>query len=228
VFVCESIASRLRDIQATTVSFEPSSAKAVLLANDTELSVAPKTRHQQNSEKKYLGKSETSVTSPTKPPISQKLSHSLLLRVLPASAFSYLLPSPPDLVSVGYVSKTMPSVYRLSGLLPLDPKTSLIGDVKRLSPPTDPTDSNPPSPDIPAVAKVLNPSEATKRDVTEIPNEDRKVKLVGIDSVSEGQIIIVGGVDGVEDWDVVRYVLSMGTYRVNWNLPTSMQRNYLS
>ena len=231
MFVCELVASSLRDIQATTVSFEPSSAKAVLLANDTELSVAPKTRHQHNSEKTYLGKSETSVTSPnaaTKPPISQKPSHSVLLRVLPASAFSYLLPSPPDLVSVGYVSETMLSVYRLSGLLPLDPKTSLIGDVKRLSPPTDPTDSNTPSPDIPAVAKVLNPSEATKRDVTEIPNEDRKVKLVGIDSVLEGQVIIVGGVDGVEDWDVVRYVLSMGTYRVDWNLPTSVQRHYLS
>jgi peroxin-1 len=230
VFVCEPIASHLRDIKATTVSFEPSSAKAVLLANDTELSVAPKTRHHQNSEKKQLVKSETSVTSPntaTKP-LSQKPSHSVLLRVLPSSAFSYHLPSPPDLVSVGYVSKTMLSVYRLDGLLPPDPKMSLVADVKRLSPPTDPTDSNPPSPDIPAVAKVLNPSEANKRDVTEIPNEDGKVKLVGLDGVPEGQIIIVGGVDSVEDWDVVRYVSSMETNRGSWNSPASVQRNHLS
>lgn len=122
----------------------------------------------------------------------------------------------------------MLSVYRLDGLLPLDPKTSLVGDVKRLSPPTDPADSNAPSPDIPAVAKVLNPSEAIKRDVTEIPNEDGKVKVVGIDSVPEGQIVIVGGVDSVEDWDVVRYVFSMGTNRCSWNSPTCVQRNHLS
>jgi len=101
----------------------------------------------------------------------------------------------------------MLSIYRLDGLLPPDPQTSLVGDVKRLSPPTDPTDSNPPPPNLSAVAKVLNPSEATKRDdVTKIPNEDGKLKLVGIDNVPEGQIIIVGGVDGVEDWDVVRCV----------------------
>jgi hypothetical protein len=122
----------------------------------------------------------------------------------------------------------MLSVYRLDGLLPPDPKMSLVADVKRLSPPTDPTDSNPPSPDIPAVAKVLNPSEANKRDVTEIPNEDGKVKLVGLDGVPEGQIIIVGGVDSVEDWDVVRYVSSMETNRGSWNSPASVQRNHLS
>jgi len=127
--------------------------------------------------------------------------------VLPASVFSYTLPVPPDLTSIGYVSETMLSIYRLDGLLPPDPQTSLVGDVKRLSPPTDPTDSNPPPPNLSAVAKVLNPSEATKRDdVTKIPNEDGKLKLVGIDNVPEGQIIIVGGVDGVEDWDVVRCV----------------------
>ena len=170
----------------------------------------------------------TSPNTATKSPVSQKPSHSVLLRVLPASAFSYLLPSSPDFASVGYVSERMLSVYRLDGLLPPDPQTSLVGDVKRLSPPTDPTDSNPPSPDIPAVAKVLNPSVATKRDVTEIPNEDGKVKLVGIDSIPEGQIIIVGEVGGVEDWDVIRYVLSMGTYRGNWNSPTSVQSNHLS
>ena len=193
-----------------TVSFEPSSAKAVLLANDTELSVAPKTRYQQNSEKKDLNKNETPVTSPnpaTKSHVCQRPSHSVLLRVSPASVFSYTLPVPPDLTSIGYVSETMLSIYRLDGLLPPDPQTSLVGDVKRLSPPTDPTDSNPPPPNLSAVAKVLNPSEATKRDdVTKIPNEDGKLKLVGIDNVPEGQIIIVGGVDGVEDWDVVRCV----------------------
>ncbi|KAI9465701.1 AAA-domain-containing protein [Lactarius psammicola] len=199
-------------IRLRVLSFEPSSAKAVLLANDTELSVAPKTRQMQNSGKKHLVKSETPVTSPnspTKSPVSLRPSHSVLLRVLPASVFSYLLPSPPDLPSVGYVSEMMLGVYRLDGLLPPDPNTSLVGDVKRLSPPTDPTDSNPPPPDIPAVPKVLNPSEATKRgDVTKVPKEDGKVRLVGIDSVPGGQIIIVGGVDGVEDWDVVRVTIS--------------------
>ncbi|KAH9048455.1 AAA-domain-containing protein [Lactarius hengduanensis] len=198
-------------IRLRVLSFEPSSAKAVLLANDTELSVAPKTRHQQNSERNHSVKSETPVTgldSATKSSVSKGPSHSVLLRVLPASGFSYLLPSPPDLASVGYVSEQMLGVYRLDGLLPSDPKTSLVGDVKRLSPPTDPTDSNPPPPDIPAVAKVLNPSETKRADVTKVPTEDGKVKLVGIDSVPEGQIIIVGGVDGVEDWDVVRVTFS--------------------
>ncbi|KAI9441226.1 AAA-domain-containing protein [Lactarius indigo] len=213
-------------IRLRVLSFEPSSAKAVLLANDTELSVAPKTRRQQNSEKNRPVKSETPVAGPnsaTKSSVSKGPSHSVLLRVLPASVFSYLLPSPPDLASIGYVSEQMLGVYRLDGIPPSDHKTSLSGDVKRLSPPTDPTDSNPPPPDIPAVAKVLNPSESTKRvDVTKVPNENCKVKLVGINNVPEGQIIIVGGVDGVEDWDVVRTTYRWSGYTlssINSSLP---------
>ncbi|KAH9006583.1 AAA-domain-containing protein [Lactarius hatsudake] len=143
----------------------------------------------------------TGLDSVTKSSVSKGPSHSVLLRVLPASGFSYLLPSSPDLASVGYVSEQMLGVYRLDGLLPSDPGTSLVGDTQQTS--------NPPPPDIPAVAKVLNPSETKRADVPKVPNEDGKVKLVGIDSVPEGQIIIVGGVDGVEDWDVVRYVWGM-------------------
>ena len=197
-----------------SVSFEPSSAKAVLLNNDTELSVAPKTRRQWNPEKHIVTgentvmKSDPAMTSPT----PRTPSYTVLLRVLPASVFSDHLRSLLDLGSVIFVSQQMLSVARLEGLLPSDPKAALIADVKRLDPPTDPAGTANPSPsDAAPLAKVLNPSEATKReDVKEELSKVDHVRVVGMDGVLEGQMIIVGGVDGVEDWDVVRQVLGSG------------------
>jgi len=111
----------------------------------------------------------------------------------------------------------MLSVARLEGLLPSDPKTTLIADVKRLDPPTDPAGAaNPPSSDAAPIAKVLNPSEATKReDVQEELSKVGHVRVIGMDSVLEGQMITLGGVDGVEDWDVVRQVLGSGRRNVS-------------
>jgi peroxin-1 len=201
-----------------SVSFEPSSAKAVLLTNDTELSVAPKTRRQWNSEKHIVNgenpvkKSDPAMTSTARTP-----SYTVLLRVLPASMFSDHLPSLLDFGPVVFVSQQMLSVARLEGLLPSDPKTTLIADVKRLDPPTDPAGAaNPPPSDAAPIAKVLNPSEAAKReDVKEEPSKVDHVRVVGMDSALEGQTIIVGGVDGVEDWDVVRQVLGSGRRNVS-------------
>jgi peroxin-1 len=189
-----------------SVSFEPSSAKAVLLANDTELSVAPKTRHHQNPESQRLENPVVKSDRATKSPSVAKSSHTVLLRVLPASVFLRDLPSPSDLTSVIYVPEQMLSVARLEGLLPPDPNATLIAHVRRLVPPTDPADAtNLPPPDVPAVARVLNPSEATKReDVKEAHSKAGDVRVIGLDGVLEGQMIIVGGVDGVGDWDVVQ------------------------
>lgn len=152
-------------------------------------------------------KGETSVTKsgPATQYLVGKSSHSVLLRVLPQSVFPRHLPNPPDLASVIYVSEHMLNVARLEGLLPSVPNTALLGDVKRLIPPTDPADASPPSSDAPPVAKVLNPSEATKReDIKEEPRKNGIVKVIGLDGIPEGQMIAVGGVDGVSDWDVVR------------------------
>jgi len=105
----------------------------------------------------------------------------------------------------------MLSVARLEGLLPSDPKTTLVADVKRLDPPTDPGAANPSPSDAAPIAKVLNPSEATKReDAKEELSKAGHVRVVGMDGVLGGQMIIVGGVDGVEDWDVVWQVLGSG------------------
>jgi peroxin-1 len=192
------------------VSFEPSSAKAVLLANDTELSVAPKTRRQQNSENERLVNGENPVVvksdPATKYPSAGKPSHSVLLRVLPLSVFPHDLPSPSDLTSVIYVSEQMLSVARLEGLLPHDPNATLIAHTKCLVPPPDPADATklPPS-DEPAVARVLNPSEVTKReDANEEASKAEHLRVVGLAGVPEDQMIIVGGVHGVEDWDVIQ------------------------
>jgi hypothetical protein len=210
--VCGGLFLHPRRVEGTAVSFEPSSARAVLLANDTELSVAPKTRRQQNSEKKYPVKEETPAMKSdpaTKSPVVGKPSHSVLLRVLPQPVFPHHLPSPPDLASVVYVSEHMLNVACLEGLLPSVPNTALLGDVKRLIPPIDPADSNLPPSDAPAVARVLNPSEAVKReDVKEELKKNSSVKVIGLDGVPEGQMIAVGEVDGVGDWDVVRYGFS--------------------
>ncbi len=211
VFVRSCLLFHPHNAEVISVSFEPSSAKAVLLTNDTELSVAPQTRHQWNSEKRIangenpLAKSDLAMTSPA----TGTPSYTALHRVLPASMFSDHLPSLPDFGSVIFVSRRMLSVARLEGLLPPDPKTTLIADVKRLGPPTDPAvATNPPPSDPAPVAKVLNPSEATKReDVKEELLQVGHVRVVGIDGVLEGQVVIAGDVDGVEDWDVVRQVL---------------------
>lgn len=202
-----------------SVSFEPSSAKAVLLTNDTELSVAPKTRRQWDSEKHIVNgenivmKPDPAMASPT----ARAPSYTVLLRVLPASMFLDHLPSLQDFGSVIFVSQRMLSVARLEGLLPSDPKTTLIADVKRLDPPTDPAVAANPSPsDAAPIAKVLNPSEASKReDVKEELSKVSHVRVVGMDGVLEGQMIVVGGVDGVEDWDVVRQVLGSGRRNVS-------------
>ena len=196
--------------EAIPVSFEPSSAKAVLLANDTELSVAPKTRRLQNSENKHLVNGETSggKSDPTaRFPSAGKPSHSILLRVLPASVLPHDLPTPSNFTSVIYVSKQMLSAARLEDLLPSDPNEILIGHVKRLIPPTDPAAnaSNLAPSDAPAVAKVLNPGEAAKReDAQEERSKSGHVRVIGLDGVPEGQTIIIGGVGEVEDWDVVQ------------------------
>ena len=192
------------------VSFEPSSAKAVLLANDTELSVAPKTRRQQNSENKHLVNGETpgGKSDPAaKIPSAVKPSHSVLLRVLPTPVLQHDLPTPSNFTSVIYVSKRMLRSARLEGLLPSDPNAILIGNVKRLVPPTDPAAnaSNLAPSDAPAVAKVLNPGEAAKREgVQEEQSSSGHVRVLGLDGVPEGQMIIIGGVGEVEDWDVVQ------------------------
>ncbi|KAH9996691.1 P-loop containing nucleoside triphosphate hydrolase protein [Russula compacta] len=178
-------------IRLRVLSFEPSSARAVLLANDTELSVAPKTRRQQMSEKKHLVSGETPVVKSDISTTSTagRLSHSVLLRVLPASVFSHNLPSPPDFASVVYVSEQILSVARLEGSLPSDPNITLIGNVKRLDPPTDPANAA-------AVAKVLNPGEATKReDVKEEQSKASHVRVIGLDSMPEGQMIVLEWMD---------------------------------
>ena len=205
-----SILFHLDSAKAIPVSFEPSSAKAVLLANDTELSVAPKTRRQQNSENKYLVNGETpgGKSDPAaKFPSAVNPSHSVLLRVLPAPVLQHDLPTSSNFTSVIYVSKRMLSSARLEGLLPSDPNAILIGNVKRLVPPTDPAAnaSNLAPSDAPTVAKVLNPGEAAKREnVREEQSKSGHVRVIGSDGVPEGQMIIVGGVGEVEDWDVVQ------------------------
>jgi len=219
-FVCASVRgcvfSSSRLSEAVPVSFEPSSAKAVLLANDTELSVAPKTR-QQKFEKKHFVDGETPVMQSdpvTKSATSRKLSHNVLLRVLPASVFSRHLPSSSNFASVICVSEQVLGVARLEGLLPPDPNATLIGHVKRLGPPTDPAGvPNPHSSDIPAVSKVLNPSDAIKQeDVREELSESGHASVIGLDGVPEGQMIIVGEADRVEDWDVAQYVFWIGKW----------------
>ncbi|KAI0301591.1 P-loop containing nucleoside triphosphate hydrolase protein [Multifurca ochricompacta] len=130
----------------------------------------------------------------------------VLLRVLPVSVLPYHLPTPLGLAPFVYVSEQMLRVARLEGSLPSDPNYTLVGNVKRLSPPTDPTDSSPPP-------KTLNPSEPTvkREDVKEELGKNSSIRVIGMDGVPEGQIIIVGGVDGAEDWDVIRFVW---TYRL--------------
>ena len=201
-----------------SVSFEPSSAKAVLLSNDTELSVAPKTRRQWNSEKHIVSGKTTVAKSDPAMASARKPSYSVLLRVLPVSVSPHHLPSPSDLRSVVFVSQRMLSVARLEGLLPSDPNTTLIGEVKRLDPPTDPGITNQPPSETTAIAKVLNPSDTTKReDVEKELLKIGHVKVIGMDGIPEGQMIIVGGVDGVEDWDVVRQVPDSGKRNASQN-----------
>ncbi len=225
VFVRGCLLFHPHDAEVISVSFEPSSAKAVLLTNDTELSVAPKTRRQWNSEKQSVnGENPDPVTTST----AETPSCTVLLRLLAASMFSDHLRSLPDLGSVIFVSQRMLSVARLEGLLPSDPKTTLIADVKRLDPPTDPASvTNPPPSDTAPIAKVLNPSEDTKReDVKEELSRVGHVRVIGMDGMLGGQMIIVG-VDGVEDWDVVRQVLGSRRRNTSHDLWPSVQVKHL-
>ena len=104
------------------------------------LSRPKKTRRQWNSEKYIVNGENTIVKSdPAMTYYTPRTpSYTVLFCILPASVFSDHRPSLLDIGSVIFVSQRMLSVARLEGLLPSDPKATLIAYVKRLDPPTDP------------------------------------------------------------------------------------------
>jgi len=76
--------------------------------------------------------------------------------------------------------------------------------VRRLLPPQDPEESAVDAPVSPTT-KVLNPG--SRGDAGKVPQEKKDVWDVVLQNSSEvpfGQIVFVGGLDGVQDWDLVR------------------------
>ncbi|KAI0053237.1 AAA-domain-containing protein [Auriscalpium vulgare] len=189
-------------IRLRVLSLDPSDASALLLTADTEVSIAPKSRRpatKRSSAQSPTTTSASTFASPPAPPASAP-PPVLLLRFLPISVLPHALPAPSDLSSIVYIS-----AYTLRQISAHD---NFVGVITRLPPPIDPADANPDA--LEPVAKLLNPAEAAKRDEWEkVRKEMQKggVRIVGIEALGEGQVVIVGGVDGVNDWDLIRMEL---------------------
>lgn len=143
------------------------------------------------------------------------MSIALHLRVLPSSVLPVSLSTPPDIQVIAYVSTSSIQSLKLNRQLPVNGH-AFKGHLRRFPAPDDPSESNASAADdlaSPPLPKVLNPSsaEAGKRsDGQEQQVNGRKftkdVLIMGLNELPKGHVVIVGGIDEVRDWDLVRWV----------------------
>ncbi|KAA1470710.1 AAA-domain-containing protein [Dentipellis sp. KUC8613] len=192
-------------IRLRVESLNPSDAKALLLTTDTEVSIAPKTRRTPPA-KAAAQDIPFDDSSDTKTP--KRLEYVHAMRVLPASVLPVTLPNPPDLQTIAYVSRGVLRARAYEGLVPED-LNNLRGTVRRMLPPPDPTESGTMPEEPPEEPRTLDLKGEKKADAKE--DEKKKdewdVVVKGVDEVPPRQVVLAGGLSGVDDWDVVRLAI---------------------
>ncbi len=185
------------------VSLNPQNKGALLLTTNTEVSIAPKLhKRQQKTPSKSAGsatppvnKDTKSTSNPAPPP---SITHSQILRVFPPQILSHPPPSHAGVEILGFVA---PST--LAKLLPpgraLEDHLFSKGQLKRLSPPVDPT-STKQGVDVSPVPKILNPGDKD----TSLDAAPAGTVYVGqLAGVPSGHIVFPTGVMDIEDWDMI-------------------------
>ena len=167
------------------------------------MSIAPKARQQQTLKSAAPSNESSTISSQEAASHPKPPSCRLLLRVFPISLLRVSLPEPPDEQTIAYVSANMLAELVYERKLPALDK-AYNATVRRLLPPQDPEESAVDAPVSPTT-KVLNPG--SRGDAGKVPQEKKDVWDVVLQNSSEvpfGQIVFVGGLDGVQDWDLVR------------------------
>ncbi|TFK74567.1 AAA-domain-containing protein [Pluteus cervinus] len=205
-------------VRLRVVSLEPEVREgALLLATDTEVSIAPKLRKAQPASTKATLRgahpnalSTATVSNGSDPAPSaaslESPKRAQRLRVLPSKFFDTALPLPSDSQLYAYVSPRTFSLLQPSHPV-LNQGTSIVHypcDFRRLAPPRDPNDASSGSPE---------PTEPTARVLKAgAPESEKK----GDDTKSATPPILVGWVDGLSDRHVVFPLLAEGI--VEWDL----------
>lgn len=204
------------------VSLEPSSGKVLLLGTNSEVSIAPKlrgnTKHgssrnaASNQPTRQYGQNATAAQKPEEdqpqPKKPAKVLRVLSRRVLPSDL---TLPEVSTDLSVAFVSHS--SLISLPELPRNAHGTSCWRvTIRRLRPPTDPLQESTPnnsSTQVTPGPRVLVPNGEVSSSHTTIPGaaepKDEAILVCSPDVyVPQGHILLHEGLDGVEDWDLVR------------------------
>ncbi|TFY82022.1 hypothetical protein EWM64_g1986 [Hericium alpestre] len=212
----------------------PPEAKALLLTTDTEFAIAPKARQQKPLGSSNATKSavEADASAPSIPASTTTKGYSRLSRVLPASVLPFTLPTPTDLQSVIYISHRSLRALAYEGKIPPD-IDHLKAIVRRLASPSDPADdTNTPGragADAPEQNKIL---DLKANDKEKKVDEDRRSKhtweavVRGLEEIPDRQIVVVGMLDGIQDWDIVQSIAEVVAISSNGRSLTSEAVTY--
>ncbi|TFY68057.1 hypothetical protein EVG20_g3702 [Dentipellis fragilis] len=171
---------------ASPESLNPSDAKALLLTTDTEISIAPKTRRAPPT-KTAMQTIPNGDSGDAQAP--QRLEYVHAMRVLPASVLPVTLPNPP---------RSANHRIRLVGRAP-----------RSMIPPPDPTESGTKPEEPPEAPRTLDLKGEKRVDGKEDgkKKDEWDVIVKGVNEVPPRQVVLAGGLSGVEDWDVVRLTI---------------------
>ncbi|RPD58266.1 AAA-domain-containing protein [Lentinus tigrinus ALCF2SS1-7] len=207
-------------VRLNVVSLQPSTGKALLLTNSTEVSIAPKVRAKTKQAKgasvNKAGKA-ASVNGPpsqtTPPPEKVKAPRpAKTLRLLPQR---FLRDLPLSAARTSGETLAFVSYTTLLSLYPQAHPTEQLGGwravVRRLAPPTNPDkEAAPTSPLAQAVPRVLVPngeSSSSKLSAGATPAKDEVLVVWSPDvPVPDGHVALQQQCEGAEDWDLVRLV----------------------
>ncbi|RDX44678.1 AAA-domain-containing protein [Lentinus brumalis] len=207
-------------VRLNVVSLQPSTGKALLLTNSTEVSIAPKVRAKTKQSKGLVNSKGTKTTgamngsSAEDTPALEKAKaskHAKTLRLLP-QRFLRDLPSATASTSgetLAFVSfRTLLSVYpQASSTQQLRGWRAV---VRRLAPPVSPgKDEASTSPLAQATPRVLVPNgeSSSKPAAGTTPAKDEVLVMWSPDiPVPDGHVALQQPCEGAEDWDLVRLV----------------------
>ncbi len=218
---CSTSPSLITPRITLAVSLQPSTGKALLLTNSTEVSIAPKVRAKTKQSKGSVNSKGTKTTgamngsSAEDTPALEKAKaskHAKTLRLLP-QRFLRDLPSATASTSgetLAFVSfRTLLSVYpQASSTQQLRGWRAV---VRRLAPPVSPgKDEASTSPLAQATPRVLVPNgeSSSKPAAGTTPAKDEVLVMWSPDiPVPDGHVALQQPCEGAEDWDLVRYAL---------------------
>lgn len=213
----QSFGSTETVFNAIIASLDPPKGNALLLTTNTEVSIAPKLHRKKDiPSSKPLVNGNSAVS--TKPAVNggpKKESSvpnvaSETLRVLPARLAQAV--NHPEhngsellvLVSPKILSKLLPPKFDHTS------NTFYQGAFTQLTPPSDPSSSTTPAPPVEPSVKVLNAGgREDSGEKVQKTSQDGGIFVGASESVPYGHIVFSALPDGLNEWDLLKYVFTM-------------------